>query len=63
MKAESNMYVANVSRLANTSSADCMQSGKTAKLNDGDSLHTVSHLKVLMLSKLLKLLASIYAPE
>lgn len=42
---ESNMYVANVSWLANTSSADNMQSGekKTTKLNDGDSLPTALH--------------------
>ena len=40
------MYVATVSRLANTSSADYMQLGKTAKLNDGDSLSAASHSSV-----------------
>lgn len=41
-KEENNIYVAAVSWLANTSSADYMQSeGKNAKLSDGDSLSTV----------------------
>lgn len=36
------MYVASVSRLATTSSADCTQSGEAAKLNDGGSFPTAS---------------------